>query len=76
MTPNGFRVHSLLVALPKGGDLARCPKCGLLPVEVTFTSPLDVTHHRFECPQCDNPRARWEWSHAGAAQAWNEYART
>jgi phage FluMu protein Com len=52
-------------------ETVRCSKCDLLPVEVTFMSPLGVTHHRFECPQCDDPTMRWEWSHAKAADAWN-----
>jgi hypothetical protein len=57
-------------------ETERCPTCGLLPVEVTFTSANGVTHHKFECPQCDNARVRWEWSHEKAADSWNLYART
>lgn len=49
--------------------VVRCLKCGRLPVESTLTL-RDVTHHRFECPQCDNPLVRWEWSHRKAARVW------
>lgn len=51
-------------------ELSPC-RCGLTPVCVTFTSALGVTHHRVECPECDNPAVRWEWSHEAAADAWN-----
>lgn len=70
-----FRVPSRLVRQLKGGDVARCPNCNLLPIEVSYTSKLGVPHHRFECPECggDN-HVRWMMSHKDAAAAWNAWA--
>lgn len=71
-----FGVRTRMVRCFKAG-VDRCPKCDLLPVEVTFTSPLGVTHHRFECPECGgDPHVRWDWSHEKAGASWNIWART
>lgn len=57
-------------------ETVRCPKCGLLPVEVTITSHTLNTWHRFECPDanCSHKPPRYRPSHDEAAALWNERA--
>lgn len=57
-------------------ETVRCPKCGLLPVDVTITSHTLNTWHRFECPSgnCSHKPPRYRPSHEEAAALWNDRA--
>lgn len=57
-------------------EVRPCPNCGLQPVEVTRPSPIGVVHHSFQCPECDDPHTRWEFSHQKAAEVWNAQRQT